>query len=323
MKKGYIKGRGYIVDKNKYVCVIGGANNDLQGFPKGKFKFSDSNPGIIKMSSGGVGRNISENLANLDVRVKLITALGDDLYGNKILLEAKNSNIDMSDSFILKGQSTSTYMSILDEEGDMVAAISHMDIYNHITPDMMKEKKSAIENSKVCVLDTNLNEDVLEYILNSYKNIDFFLDTVSTAKAMRVQKLIGKFHTIKLNKIEAEMLSGIKINDNSDLKKASEYFLAKGVKRIFITLGKDGVYYNDGVHENHVTQPVIKVVNATGAGDAFTAALVYCYLEDFDLEYTTKFSIATSVLALSHENTINPYLNIELIKEKMEELNLC
>lgn len=323
MKKGAIKGRGYIVDKSQYVCVIGGANNDLQGFPKGKFKLSDSNPGIIKMSSGGVGRNISENLSKLDVRVKLITALGDDLYGNKIFQEAEHSNIDMSDSFILKGHSTSTYMSILDDEGDMIAAISHMDIYDYLTIELIKEKKNTIDNSRVCVLDTNLREDVLSYILNNHKNVEFFLDTVSTSKAMKVKNLIGKFHTIKLNKIEAEMLSDIKINDENDLKNVSAYFLNKGVKRVFITLGKDGVYYNDGTVINHVKQPSIKVVNATGAGDAFTSALIYCYLEDMDLEYSTKFSIATAVLALSHENTINPNLNINLIKEKMEELKLC
>ena len=323
MKKGFIKGRGYIVDKKEYACVIGGANNDLQGFPNGVFMPRDSNPGEIKMSAGGVGRNISENLARMGCRTKLITAIGDDLYGNKIRQEAESTNIDMSDTFVIKGQNTSTYMSILDHEGDMIAAISQMDIYNHLTVDMMKTKKSVIENSRVCVLDTNLREDVLAYILNNCRNVDYFVDTVSTAKAIKIKKNIGRFHTLKLNKIEAEMLSGLKINGMSDLPKTTKFFLDKGVNQVFITLGKDGVYYSDGKNESHVEQPEIKVVNATGAGDAFTAALVYAYQEGYEISDATKFAMGAAVLALSHENTINPNINIDAINEKMEELKLC
>ena len=307
----------------EYVCVVGGANNDLQGFSNGTFKPCDSNPGFIKVSSGGVGRNISENLARMGCRTKLITAIGDDLYGNKIHIEAENTNIDMSDTFVIKGQSTSTYMCILDEYGEMVAAISQMDIYNHLTVDMIKTKKSVIENSRVCVLDTNLREDVINYILNNCRKVDFFVDTVSTTKAMKIKKNIGRFHTLKLNKIEAEMLSDIKINGLEDLPKVVQYFLSKGVSQVFITLAKEGVYYSDGKIMNHLPQPEIKVVNATGAGDAYMAALVFSYLEGYEINFSAKFATAAAILALSHENTINPNINLDAINGKMKELKLC
>ena len=306
----------------EYVCVVGGANNDLQGFPNGIFKPCDSNPGFIKVSAGGVGRNISENLERMGCRTKLITAIGDDLYGNKIRLEAESTNIDMSDTFVIKGQSTSTYMCILDQDGEMVAAISQMDIYNHLTVDMIKTKKSVIENSRVCVLDTNLREDVINYILNNCRKVDFFVDTVSTTKAMKIKKNIGRFHTLKLNKIEAEMLSDIRINGLEDLPKVVQFFLSKGVSQVFITLGKEGVYYSDGKIMNHLPQPEIKLVNATGAGDAYMAALVFSYLEGYEINFSAKFATAAAILALSHENTINPNINLDAINDKMEELKL-
>ncbi len=323
IKKGYILGKGYIVSNDSYVTVIGGANMDIQGFPKGNLIFKDSNIGNVKMSLGGVGRNIGENLVKLGVDTRLISIVGDDIYGSKILDEAKLIGLNMQDSLMLKGESTSTYLSILDECGDMAVAISNMDIYNRMTVDFIKDKKHIIENSKLCVIDTNIPSEVIEYIVSSNKNTDFFLDPVSTAKAERVKDLIGYFHTVKSNKIETEVLTGIKINNQDDLKEASEYLHKKGVKRLFISLGAEGVFYSDGINMGQTKAPNVKVINATGAGDAFVAALVYGHLNDFKIHESIKFAITSSIIALSHENTINPNMSIKNIKLKMEEIGLC
>lgn len=322
-KKGYIEGKGYVLKEGDFISIVGGANMDIIGFPRNKLIPKDSNPGEVKLSLGGVGRNIGENLARLGVETKLISVVGEDVYGNKILEEARNIGLDMKESLILKDSSTSTYVAVLDENGDMNVAISYMDIFEKITVDFIKSKKSLIENSKLCIIDTNIPEDVINYLLTQCKGTDFFLDTVSTTKAKKVKDKIGLFHTIKPNKIEAEMLSGISIKGDQDLVKASEYFLNKGVKRVFITLGEDGVFYNDGVHTNHVHNPKIQVVNATGAGDAFVAGLAYSYFNDFDIDQSARFAMTASILALSHEKTINPNMSLENINKKMKEIGLC
>ncbi|SHI69427.1 carbohydrate kinase family protein [Lutispora thermophila] len=309
--------------KDSYICVVGGANIDIQGFPYGKLVLHDSNPGQIKISLGGVGRNIAENLTKLGAKTKLISVVGTDPYGLKILEEAESIGLDMKDSLVLKDEATSIYLSMLDESGDMVAAISYMDINEKLTVDFIKEKMNVIEKSKLCIIDTNIPREVIEYILMSNNDIDFFLDTVSTAKAKKVKDLIGYFHTIKPNKIEAELLTGIAIKNEDDLKIASEYFLQKGVKRVFISLGEDGVFYNDGHIMNHVRTPKVKVVNATGAGDAFMAALSYGHFYGMSIDEMAKMAMAASIIAISHENTINPYMSIENIKSKMKEIELC
>lgn len=323
IKKGYIMGKGYIVKDEDYICVIGGANMDIQGFPKDTLIMRDSNPGTVKISLGGVGRNIAENIVKLGVHTKFISAVGGDVYGNKILDEAQLIGLDMQHSLVLKEQATSTYLATLDESRDMMVAIAFMDIFDKMSIDFIKEKKHVVENSRLCVIDTNIPIEIIEYIVTNVKNTDLFLDAVSTSKAKKVKDIIGHFHTIKPNRIEAEILSGIEIKSDDDLKKAAEYFLSKGVKRVFITMGEDGVYYNDGINENHISNPNIKVVNATGAGDAFVAGLAYSYINDFDIDYTTRFAMTASILALSYEDTINPNMSVENINRKMEELGLC
>jgi pseudouridine kinase len=323
IKKGYILGKGYVLRQEEYASIIGGSNIDIIGFPRDNLIIKDSNPGEVKISLGGVGRNIGENLVRLGVSTRLISAVGDDVYGRKILDQAQNVGLDMDDSLILSQVPTSTYLAILDEKGDMNAAISHMDIFEKISLDFIMSKKQVITNSKLCILDTNIPKTVIDYMLETFKNTDFFLDTVSSTKAQKVKDKIGAFHTIKPNKIETELLSGMAINNNSDLIKASEYFLAKGVKQVFITLGEEGVFYNNGVKHLLIPNPKIKVINATGAGDAFVAGLAYSHFHNLDIDETARFSMAASILALSHSETINPNISEENVNKKMKEIKLC
>ena len=323
LKKGHILGKGYIIRDSEHVTIVGGANMDIQGFPSDKLIYNDSNVGNVKLSLGGVGRNIGENLVKLGVSTKLISVIGDDIYGSKILEEANLIGLDMQHSLILKGEATSTYLAILDEKHDMALAISSMDIYERMTVDFIKEKRNVIEGSKVCILDTNIPVDVMEYILTTHKDIDFFLDTVSTTKAKKVKDLIQYFHTIKPNKIETETLTGIKINNEEDLKKAADYFLNLGVKNVFITLGEDGVFYSDGENVNHMKTKPINPVNVTGAGDSFTAAIVYGHINQLGIYESARMAVAASIIALSHENTINPNMSVQNINLKIKEIDLC
>ena len=69
----------------------------------------------------------------------------------------------------------------------MHLAISQMEILDNMSIDFIKQKKNVIENSKVCIIDTNLPKDVIEYIVNNFKDTKFFLDTVSTEKVKRLK----------------------------------------------------------------------------------------------------------------------------------------
>lgn len=323
IRKGYILGKGYILKEEDYICVLGGANIDIIGLPNKKLIPSDSNPGRIKVTLGGVGRNIAENLIHLGAPTKLISAVGEDVYGKKIQEHAGRIGLDMKNSLVLNQIPTSTYLAILDENGDMMAAVNQMDSIDEISIDFIQGKKQVIENAKVCVIDTNIRSEVINYVLDNFKNTVFFLDTVSSRKAMKIKDKIGLFHTIKPNRIEAELLSDMKIEDVEDMIKASEYFLKQGVKRVFITLGSEGVFYHDGIRHRLIPNPKVNVVNATGAGDAFVAALAYGYFKNYDTDTSARFAMAAAILALSCEETINPNISQENVNKKMKEIGLC
>jgi pseudouridine kinase len=257
----------------------------------------------------------------MGVDTRLISVIGDDAYGAKILEEARQTGLNMQDTLILRGEQTSTYLSILDHAMDMVLAINQMDIMDRMTLDFVKSKRHVIQNAALCILDTNLPVGVLEYVLNTFRNTVFFLDTVSTAKARKAQELVGRFHTIKPNQLEAEILSGISIRDEADLERAVRILCGKGVQNVFISLGEEGIFYGNGEVFRRLRTPKAKIANATGAGDAATAGLAFGYLRAESIDEMAKLAMAASIIALASESTINPAMSEALLYSKVKELN--
>ncbi len=108
----------------RFVLVLGGANMDISGSTTQPLVLSDSNPGRIRCAPGGVARNVAENLARLGNTARLLTAVGDDLYGRSLLDATRNAGVDVSSSWVLAGEATSTYLSLHGPDGDMAVAVN-------------------------------------------------------------------------------------------------------------------------------------------------------------------------------------------------------
>ena len=322
INKGRIRGRGYIVSKDQYITVIGGANVDIVGKSADQLIKKDSNPGTIRSSCGGVGRNIAENLARLNIDTRLITSIGNDSKGMLIKDNASLHKIDLSNSLILDNYHTATYLAILDNKNDMDIAISDMDIIETISPEFLIGKKSLIDNSKLIVLDTNLRHDSLECILQNTSK-DIFLDTVSIKKAEKIKDLLPYIHTLKPNKYEASFLSGIDINSEARALEAGRILIDKGLERAFITLGEEGTYYFDRNRELKVSYSKIDAENTTGGGDAFMAGLAYSYYNELSIEETIYTAVGASRVAIKDINTISSNLSIENIRKEKKEIRIC
>lgn len=149
-----------------------------------------------------------------------------------------------------------------------------MDICERITPAYLASNLSLLNNAQVIVADTNIPAESLQYLV-THCTPPVFVDPVSTAKARKVQPVLGRVHTLKPNRIEAELLSGVQITDDASLRLAASRLLETGLHRVFISLGTQGVFAAD--QKEMLMQPCIpaQMRNATGAGDAFMAALAW------------------------------------------------
>lgn len=306
--------------RNPYILVIGASIVDIIGFSRKKYHKRDSIPGQIKISLGGVCRNIAENLARVNVNTEFISILGGDDQGKNILNNSIKIGYKMNNSLILEDEYTPTYMAVLNEDGEMESAIVDMECLNKMDSSFIDSKANIIENAEYVILDAD-NPELLEYILTKFKGkTRFILDPVSATKAEKVKHLIKYFHTIKPNRLETELLCGFKIESENDLIKAANYFRNLGVENVFISLDADGIYYKNSNEEGKIRTTAVEVKNVTGAGDSFVAGVGYGYMNNLSIKDTVKYAIAMSIVTITHEETINPSMSEDFINEYIKDM---
>ena len=166
--------------------------------------------------------------------------------------------------------------------------------------------------SQGIVLDTNIPEESIRWLAEN-STVPLFADPVSTAKAVKLKGVLGRLHTLKPNRMEAELLSGVPITDEASLNRATDALLATGLRRVFISLGSDGVFAAD--HNARLRLPVLpaQMRNTTGCGDAFMAAIAWAYLRGTDLRDTAMAGLAASAIAMEGSETINPALSVQAL----------
>ena len=165
-KKGYLLGKGYIVNESAYVLGVGAANVDIHGRSKKSIVMHDSNPGHMNTSAGGVTRNVCENLSRLGVSVKLISAVGTDVYADQIRRECQSAGIDISNLYVADGQASSTYMSMIDADGDMFVALSDMTVLQGLPLSYLSSKQSLIRGAQLVTCDPSLSEEAICRLLD-------------------------------------------------------------------------------------------------------------------------------------------------------------
>lgn len=317
MKKGCIAGKGYVLRSGSYVVVVGGVNVDIGGRSLAPLVAADSNPGTVSISLGGVGRNIAHNLSLMGAEVRLLTAYGDDLNGERVAASCSELGIDLSHAQRVTGGVTSTYLYLTDPEGEMALAVSDMAICQNITPAYLASQLPILQNAQVVVADTNIPEESLAFLAENC-TAPLFIDPVSTKKAEKLRPILGKIHTLKPNRLEAELLSGVKIETKEDLEKAADRLLELGIQRVFMSLGADGVLAATAGEKQCLPNIPGNMVNTTGCGDAFMAALVWAWLEGSDLTTTARIGLAAGSIAMESAETINPAMSAAAILARIQ-----
>lgn len=295
---------------NRTFHLIGGANIDISGKSCSPLRFYDSNPGRISVSFGGVARNIAHNLVNLGCRVRFLTAFGDDPLGVQCLNDCIRLNIDVSECLVIPKVPSSTYLAFLSDNGDMGCAISDMTILDHLSFDHIGSFLKKIGKNDILMVDTNLDAALIDFTVS---NSDCLLvsDPISAAKAEKLKPHLGRLHVFKPNRIEAEILSSFRICDESSLLKAAQYFKAQGVEDILITLGEQGGLLGCSEGYFRYTHKKAKIINTTGAGDAFMAAYI-AYLAEGPFE-ALRCAIAASIATCMCERTVEDKINHEYL----------
>ncbi len=321
IEKGYIKGRGYIFNEDYIVC-IGSANVDITGFATAPLIQKDKNPNSnIEISVGGVARNIGENLARMGTKVTMLTAVGDDLYGDLVKNESEKAGMITEDILTVKGKKSCLYISINGPDRDLSIGMTDMALTSEIDDKYLISKADVLKGATAIVISPCIPKSGFDYLQKQFSDKPIFVDVAAVDYAKKVLEHIEMFHTIKANEHEIEALTGIKVVDNKSLERAANKIIAKGVQNIFITLGADGTFYknNKGVSLRKKAFQIDEIISSTGAGDAFMSGIVYSFLQRFNESKSIKFAQVAASFALKSNMAINKEINAGEILKLMRD----
>lgn len=294
--------------EHKTVIVIGAVNMDICGKPNKSPVMRDSNPGTVSFSPGGVGRNIAHNLRLLGLDVKFIAAVGTDANGESIMQSCRELGFDMHLCRRIRGGRTSCYLYITDENGEMQLGVSDTDIAGSITPEYLYTCLHEINSADAVVVDANLTEETLKWI-GEHVTVPIYADPVSTAKAQRLKPLLPKLFAFKPNAIEAMSMTG-----ESTSLRAAEALMRIGVKRVFVSLGSDGIVATEG--DTVIKLPCLStdIVNTTGCGDASTAAIVWAGVQGEDVVVSANAAMKAAAMTAQCTEAVSPDLCEDILQ---------
>lgn len=319
-RKGYIRGKGYLLNELLEVMVIGGCSLDIQGTPHKKGLPGDSLPGTITMTPGGVGRNIAENIARLGHSVRMVSAVGRDEAGQQILSATTAAGVDISAIEQLAEHPTPTYLSILDDRHELVQAINDMVLVEQLTPELLAPHTNSLQHCRAVVVDANLPETTLESLFTTQQLPPVFADCVSASKVNRLKPWLNKIYSLKPNRMEAGLLWGHTIQNDDDLQQCAQWFHEQGVQQLVISLGSDGVFASSaGQPHLFMPAPATSATSVSGAGDALMAGLVHSFLNNLDLPQTAATAQACAAIALEYHGTINPALTATAVSLRLTQ----
>jgi pseudouridine kinase len=305
-------GRAYVLPARRSVVCVGAANLDRKLRTLARLVPGTSNPASQNESFGGVARNVAENLVRLGVTVGLITAVGADAAGAALLTHAENLGIDTRGVLRLADAATGTYTAVLDQDGEMAVALADMALYDRVTPDFIATRQLQRADASMMVVDLNLpRETVAQLVADAHQDgVALVLVAVSEPKMARLPARLDGARLLIANAGELATRVGRPLASTDDIAAACREVQAQGARDLIITLGADGVLYTtpDGV--DHLPAQPADIVDVTGAGDAFAAAVCWSLLQDpDDLRLACLRGLQLSALTLGSAQTVCPTLS--------------
>jgi pseudouridine kinase len=302
------------------ILVIGASSVDIKARALGHLDAGVSNHGLVRSSLGGVARNIAENLACLGVPTILLSVVGADGTGKRLLAQAAESGIDTRHILLEPQNRTGSYVAVYDERGGVFVSIDDMAIVNQITPRYVNDRRRLVRDASMVVIDANLPPETLRTVfrLASRYGVPVCADPTSRNLAQRLCPYLDRLHIATPNPAEAEVLLGQgPIAGRNDAIAAAKQLVARGVEIAVITLAEMGVCYATSNESGHVPALDIDVVDLTGAGDALTAAVIFGLLEGMPVGEAIRLGVSAAALTIQSRETVCRDLSLEKLYDQL------
>lgn len=305
----------------KPVLVIGTAGIDVVGILEDDLNRGASTQARILSTFGGVGRNVAENLARLGQDVRLMTAVGDDYFGEQILANLNEAGVDISTSISSPGISTGAYLGVINPQGSMEYALDDLRAIEVITPKYIREHCQIFKDSSLLFIDANLPAKTLQTIMLQAKrtNLPVFADPASIRLASKLTPFLEQIDLLTANNAEAAVYcqEGFEASHREKAIEAAKHLVTRGVSTAIVTLAEFGVCYATSQTSGYIPAIRTEIADPTGAGDAMSAAVIFSLMNDIPLDDAIRLGVSAASLTLRYRGAVVPDLTLEMLYDQL------
>ncbi|MGH6861480.1 MAG: carbohydrate kinase family protein [Phyllobacterium sp.] len=289
-----------MVNSNKpLLFAVGGAHIDRRGRTSVPFVPGASNPGTMREEPGGGVFNALRLAVQRGIDAEILSVRGADPAGLAVAQAIESSGIRDS-SAVFMDRATPSYTAILDEHGDVVAALADMALYELALPRQLRRRKvrDSIAVADAVFCDANLPSEALHYLAELGGERALFALAISPAKAVRLRPVLARLACLFLNRREALALTQLRPDAGPDAVHAA--LLALGLTSAIMTDGGNATLAFRGDDAFMIQPPAAEAIaDVTGAGDALAGGAIAALMRGRPLREACREGLAASMLTVT------------------------
>ncbi|OAQ39796.1 ribokinase [Pedobacter psychrophilus] len=253
--------------------------------------------GEFFMNPGGKGANQAVAVARLGGKVSFICKTGNDIFGKQSLQLFQDEGIE---TFLFSDPHNPSGVALItidDKAENCIVVASGANAT--LSPDDLKKADGAISKADFVIMQLEIPLETVVYVADRATELSAKVILNPAPACMLPDHLLEKLYLITPNQTEAEMISGIKVENIEQAKIAASIIHQKGVKNVIITLGQEGaLIFSEGQY-HHVPALKVSAIDTTAAGDVFNGALCVALAEGKNLIASTEFACKAAAIAVT------------------------
>ena len=258
------------------IVVIGAVFVDIKGYPEDVFVAKGRNVGRVEQVHGGVGRNVAEDIANVELRPTFVSLVDQTGTGADVLRKLKNHQVN-TDYIRVTPDGMGTWLAVFENDGDVAASISKRPNLAPIGEILDEQGDEIFRNADSIIVEIDLDKEIIKRVFKLAKKHGKKVYAVvgNMSIALERRDFLKSTDCLVCNRQEAGMLFFEDYSETSAedmVEIISEKAKAAKIPAIIVTMGGDGaVFANLEGEKGFCPARKVEVKDTTGAGDSFCA----------------------------------------------------